>query len=1829
MVLDCCRTILDCIDEPAIVVDSSSRIVFVNKAFTILIGRNVVSVSFQDLFLDDVPDIHLHANEREPLVSSVHLQLPDSDESFVVDLSGRSFHAEDGSLSTIVFVSKHAESDDKAGIMGATAQQTPDAFFLFDEQDRIVEVNDAAVQSLGYSRDELIGKTTEHVDLLFGSDQWDELKTVQLREGSSAVESIHRRKDGSVFPVEIRCGWIMHQGKRYQLASARNITKNKQAQEELSAGRARYRSLFNSLIEACMLLKRQNNNNPETWTILETNPAFSEALGFISQDIHGKPVVEVMPEFAGEWARRCGEVMQTGTPVRIEGWTVTPERRYDISVFRLDEDTCAVTFIDVTERYIAEESLRTHSDYLERVFEMIPGFVFIKDSEGRFTKVNSALADFFGLSPEEVVGRTFAELDPDTVEGRLVGEEDQRVLGLPSGTCITSERKVTGRDSQTRWLQTIKAPLDLEPGGASTILGIGIDLTEKIQLEKSLRRSEEHLRMILENVGDIVYSLNREGVISFSSPSLDSVLGYTDTQIIGHRFDEFIHPDDAATFCRFVENVFKRGESQSGVEYRVRHADGHWVWQTSTASCVKGETEDDYQLVGVARDITESKAVEDVLIEQRSFLRQLIDLNPNHIYVKDRDERYILVNQAMADFYGMTSEELIGKRLEDIPGGISNSLAVAAENAGVLELDPHEVHTNVRKMLGADGELHWLQLYKSPIHDTEGEVNAFLGVSMDITELIEAENALRGSEEKLRAIVNAAGQVIYLLSPDGVLTFISPACTKVLGYEVDELLGKHYREIMHPADIDKVAASIEEIVSDTRHSEVTEFRVRRRNGMWAWMSSSATLMMESDGTVSGLVGIADDITERRFIEEELRVAHAELEERVARRTEELRRLNEELAHEVTERSKAETALEHRILALTQPNLELRHLSLLDVVDRQILEGLQRDIYGFDNLNSWILDTDGSIVLPGISQIQFCNLLFHAPEAGTVCRIPYEFTDDNLDPRIIESGQTPEMIAGLVPIVVDKIHVATWVIGWALLEGMTDEILCDLARAVSIDEQTFLHAANDMRRMTRQAFAEFLDRLKRVVQQISLLALQNLQQARLITQRKEAEQALKEAHDQLEQKVQERTRELSAANQALKQEIAERISIERRLREEERNLAEAQRIAHLGGWKWDFDSPVMQCSREMLRIYGRETEDEQIPIHDYLEAIHHDDRAMIEAVFDTSLEQLQPFDISHRIIAADGKEKHVRQVGEVGAGDDGTATYLVGTVRDITDQAWAETALEWESSVNAAVAALSSSLLTAHSLAHISQLVLKHICEISGSPLGYVGYLDYNAGILICPAVTQGFWDDDIDTEAVDIQQLPSLYSWVLERNEPVISNSVADDPRFTDCEKTRGQITRFVSVPAMLGEGLVGQLTLANASTDYNDKDLAMLSRFATLYALAVERKRAEEDRKHLEEQIQHAQKLESLGVLAGGIAHDFNNLLVGILGNADLALMDMPESTSARAWVEAIRNAGLRASELTNQMLAYSGKGQFVIENVNLNILIQDMVNLVRASISKSAVLSFNLSPTLPPMEGDSSQIRQIVMNLIINASDALGEKSGAISVSTGVTYADADYLAGPLVEETLEEGDYIFLEVSDTGCGMDETTLRRIFDPFFTTKFTGRGLGLAAVLGIIRGHHGTIKVESTPGEGTTFRILFPVSRVNESADNPPDDIGTTWSQAGTVLIVDDEAGVRSVATAILHKYGFATMTAADGAEGVELFREHADDISLVILDMTMGEMNGQAAFQEMRAIRDDVRVILASGYSEQEADSRFSEEGLRGFIQKPFQINTLMEAIRAALVD
>jgi PAS domain S-box-containing protein len=643
------------------------------------------------------------------------------------------------------------------------------------------------------------------------------------------------------------------------------------------------------------------------------------------------------------------------------------------------------------------------------------------------------------------------------------------------------------------------------------------------------------------------------------------------------------------------------------------------------------------------------------------------------------------------------------------------------------------------------------------------------------------------------------------------------------------------------------------------------------------------------------------------------------------------------------------------------------------------------------------------------------------------------------------------------------------------------------------------------------------------------------------------------------------------------DVTEARLAQERLVRSERQLAAAQALAHVGSWEWDLPSNRFICSDEMARILGL-APDQEISYDQFIERLHPDDRQQTRQTLEAVRHCHQPFNLAQRFLHPDGSVRVGISFGGIVLDRLGQTVRVFCACQDITERRRQEEALRRERKFS-------------------ERLIESSVDGILAFDRNYA-YTIWNPGMERLTGLQK---QNVIGRNAFEVVPF-----WKASGEDAFYRQALAGEHVVAKdrCFRSPG------GGPEAFFEGYYSPLRSETG---------------AIIGGLAIIRDITE--KKQLEMQMQHAQKLETLGVLAGGIAHDFNNLLMVILGNAELADMQLQPDSPSREFIGQIETAATRAADLCKQMLAYSGKGKFAVRPVDLSGLVKEMADLLEIAIAKKGTLTYELAEGLPAIEADTAQVQQVVMNLITNAADAVEPGKGEVRVQTRVIVADADLLSRCYCDSAVPEGLYVCLEVSDNGCGMDEETQSRIFDPFFTTKFTGRGLGMAAVLGIIRGHRGAIRVTSAPGQGTTLRVLIPpsVQAPRSFAKEPP--ALDEWRGKGTVLVVDDEEMVLNVAEAILRSVGFEVQTAGDGRKAVELFQRHYDEIDIVLMDMTMPHMSGEETFAQLRKIDPGVRVVMASGYSEHEATSHLVSRNLSGFIQKPYRAADLVAKLRGLL--
>ncbi len=651
------------------------------------------------------------------------------------------------------------------------------------------------------------------------------------------------------------------------------------------------------------------------------------------------------------------------------------------------------------------------------------------------------------------------------------------------------------------------------------------------------------------------------------------------------------------------------------------------------------------------------------------------------------------------------------------------------------------------------------------------------------------------------------------------------------------------------------------------------------------------------------------------------------------------------------------------------------------------------------------------------------------------------------------------------------------------------------------------------------------------------------------------------------------------------DITERQRAEEALRESEERLRLTLLAAEIGTFEYRPASGEVQLDARAKAIWGLPP-DAQMSYQEALRRVHPSDRRQFAERFEAALDPQSDgyLESEYRILFADGSVHWHATKGRVdfeGRGPGRRAARMIGVYLDSTERK------QWETALSDAMQRLDA--------------------HIDNSPLAVIEF---------DPEIRVTRWSDEARR----------LFGWTAEE----VLGRTASEMEWThedDMERVQrtwrdmieGKRSRYLSVHRNYRrDGSVVECEWYNSAIfDREGRLSSVLSQVLDVT-----------DRKRTEERLRQAQKMESIALLAGGVAHDFNNLLVGVIGNASLAMELLPPEHPAEGLLDGVVKAGEQAAHLTRQMLAYSGQGRYVLQPVDLSDVVREVTGLVRSTAPKKVTIQLDLEPDLPEIEGDRSQIHQVLMNLVINATEAIGNAPGLIVVQTGMRNVGTEEIHGFQGADLLP-GYYVTLEVRDNGAGMDETTAAKIFDPFFTTKFQGRGLGLAAVAGIVRAHKGALRVQTVPSQGTAFLLLFPAMDVRSARTSRlrPLVPAPNFSGCGTVLVVDDEERVRTTARLALERRGCAVQTTGSGEDAIEILRTGAGRIVMVILDLSMPGMSGAEALPRMLEINPNLRVLVTSGYAEADVLRRFEGMPVAGFLQKPYTARQIAEKVRAIM--
>jgi len=949
----------------------------------------------------------------------------------------------------------------------------------------------------------------------------------------------------------------------------------------------------------------------------------------------------------------------------------------------------------------------------------------------------------------------------------------------------------------------------------------------------------------------------------------------------------------------------------------------------------------------------------------------------------------------------------------------------------------------------------------------------------------------------------------------------------------------------------------------------------------------------------------------------------------------------EIVADITESKQAEEALEKRIVALTRPLDDIENIAFEDLFkmsDLQRLQDMLADAWGVAVL---LTRPDGTLITRPSNFTYFCSEFIRKNEKGFKnCQI-----SDAALGRYNPSGPTIHrcLSAGLwgagASVTIGGRHIANWLIGQVRNEAQSEKQIMEYAREIGADEAAFCEAFLKVPVMPQEKFEHIAHTLFALANQLSTIAYQNIQQARFIAERKQAEEALQSAKKWLEDVVE------FMPDATLIADKDNKIIAWNRAAE---NMSGIPKAAIIG------------CDHHQATVgfYGEQrkylmdlvfTDDEELAAkyshvrrvgstiyaESYVPAVYNNRGTYVLAAaspfYDTEgnlhgmIESIRDITEYKRVVEAiresEEKFRGIYEASPIGIelyDREGTLLDVNKACLDIFGISDAKAVIDVKLFENPNLREKFKEQLrrgesvrhempydfgtvTAHNLYETTKSGIIYL-DVLITPLrgiskeSNIGYIVHTRDITKWKQAEKALRESEarfrlvVESSplAIGLANQDGQIDYVNPKFIEMFGDTTEDIPTVADWFRLAYPDPVYRESNLKRWQKALEEVAHKGGSTHGIEAKVTCKDgpvRIAEVFGTPMENKTLAifndiTERSKLEVQMREVQKLESLGVLAGGIAHDFNNLLMAILGRADLALLSISPVSPAYQHVEEITRASQRAADLCRQMLAYSGKGQFVVSRHDISEIVREMGQMLDVSVSKNAMMRYSLAEGLPAVESDATQIRQVIMNLITNASDALGGIQGIITVTTGVMECDETYLSESYLDDSLPGGTYVTLEVSDTGCGIDAETRSRIFDPFFTTKFTGRGLGLAAVLGIVRGHKGAIKVYSEVGTGTTIKLLLPAVEWKPGERVKTVEQIPSLKGGGTILLVDDDPYVRGVASEMLAQLGFQVLTANNGREGLNVFQTHGNEIACVILDLTMPEMGGEEAFRELRKL-------------------------------------------------
>jgi PAS domain S-box-containing protein len=1263
-------------------------------------------------------------------------------------------------------------------------------------------------------------------------------------------------------------------------------------------------------------------------------------------------------------------------------------------------------------------------------------------------------------------------------------------------------------------------------------------LAERTQAGVLLHESEEKFKNAFQYSAIGMALVSPEGKWIKVNSKVCGIVGYSEAELMSKTFQDITHPDDLNADLNFVAQMLAGEIETYTIEKRYFHKNGSVVWVLLAVSLVKEPAGTPLYFISQINDITERKQTEEQLLANNNLFTQFVQHSPVYTYIKDVTETSSIVIQCSDNFQtmvGISRNEMIGKDMTEV---------FPAEFAASIIADDWSVVSNggvIRK----DEELNGRSFTTIKYPIIQQGKTYLAGYTIDITEQRQGENAIRESEERMRALIGQAPIGIGL-SRDGLTLDANPAYLAMFGYEhIDELRERPLINQIAPQCRDEVMHRIQKRAAGVNVENMYETIGLRKDGSQFPFLVSVTRIILADGPLT--VSFFTDITDQRKSAEALRDNEEKYRGLVENSPDAIAIYVAGIIVFVNNECVRLMAAKDKKDLIGKPVIEFVHPESRPTVIRRMKEvmidgmPLQTEEERFIRCDGTTVDVEVKAI-PAVYEHQpAVQIIVHDVSERKKAEESLRESEEkfrNVFEHSVE-GKSLTKLNGLMKVNNAYCHILGYSelelskVPWSELthpddmerdQRILDSIISG-EKAEARWEKRYFHKNGSI------VWTDIGTVLKRDSAGKPLYFITSIND---ITVRKDAEKALIESEKKF--------RDLVETSQELI-------------------------------WKCDAEGRFTYLNPAWETTHGYKVEEmlgKNFGTFQRPEVCERDKKLFFRRLSGGSI---RGYETSH--LTKEGKERTLIFNANPLFDGKGNIVGTQGTATDITDRKKTEIALR-ESEELLKMVIQNSSDLTTLSDEHDN---LIFIGPQSENVLGMAG---------------ETFLGKKM------------LYTIHPEDREKCILS-------WTELKKNRTEINN-IEYRIIDGDGSIRWVSHTARNVNVEGRMLGIQSTISNIT-----------ERKKSEQALRNAQKMESIGTLAGGIAHDFNNLLNAILGQSSLALGKLSKESPAAGNIMKAIKASEHAADLTRQLLAYSGRGKFFTEEINLNNLIKENIQMLEVSIPKTAQLRYELDSSSPRIIGDISQIQQVIMNLIINAGEAMDPNPGTIILHTGeieLTESDMEYWKytnTPLVPDR-----YAIVKVKDTGCGISQETLARIFDPFFTTKFTGRGLGLAAVLGIIKGHKGALRIESEVGKGTLFEVVLPLASTAASSIVPVEmEHSVVDGKGKTILIIDDDPFVFELLEDILTEVRFSVTGALNPLKGIEIYQQNHKNIDLVILDYSMPEMDGRGAFEELRKINSEVKVILCSGYTEEETMSAFGAVQPVGFFQKPYKTEAVLERV------